>query len=399
MQLDWLKDKEIIQWGGNALYFMLIFVIVLDPTNTVLHLKDVFFVLLVGYNCVFYKPDFSYLPLILLVYAMVLAGTVFGDMQGCRVDKELYSGTLKGFAPLVLLLWTPYYNVVRLSKWPIIIAGFFIAVLYMASCLSEAFEMFLFLFSKSHNGMIMMTHRNFLGFPIFGMYYKSMICFIFILFLVYHRLYNVRKHRFGYALAAIGLTFTFLVSGTRATMLLPLFMAGFVLYRTMQKWSRLRYFLYPLLAVGASAFLLLVFLLATQEGEASNAIKYAHLTSYIELFETHPEYLLLGQGPGAIFYSSGFKMWTAITEWTYIEQLRYYGIFSVALFFVLLNPIYKLLKYRGYEVPFGILGAYVAYLFIAGTNPLLVSSTGMVVLLSIYSYVYRIEKLGEYDGL
>jgi hypothetical protein len=54
-------SKNIIQFGGNFLFFFLVLVIMLDPTNTVLHLKDVFFVLLVGYNIVFFKPDFRYL--------------------------------------------------------------------------------------------------------------------------------------------------------------------------------------------------------------------------------------------------------------------------------------------------------------------------------------------------
>jgi hypothetical protein len=35
--------------------------------------------------------------------------------------------------------------------------------------------------------------------------------------------------------------------------------------------------------------------------------------------------------------------------------------------------------------------AYLAYLLIAGTNPLLLSSTGMVVLLIVYSYVEKLK--------
>ena len=387
-----VNGNQWVRKCGNALYFLLIFVIMLDPTNTVLHLKDIVFVLLVGFNCLVYKPDFSYLPHILTVYAVVFACFVIGEMQGSHIDEEMLMGTVKGFAPMVLLLWSPYYPVIRLSKVPVLLVSTVIAVLYVVVSSSEVAEIFVWKFVKSHNDMIMMTHRSFLGIPIFGMYYKSIISFIFVLFLYYYQLYNVRRYRIRTLLAVVVLSFAFLVSGTRATMLLPFFMLGLVMYRTFMKWRKAKYFFYPVLALFVVALLLLVVRLATEQGEASNAIKYAHLTSYGHLFSEHPEYLLWGQGPGAIFYSEGFGAWTAQTEWTYIELLRNYGLLSVGILAVLLLPLHRLLQDRENETAFGLAGAYAAYLMIAGTNPLLVSSTGMIVLLAIYSYVDALKR-------
>ena len=391
MQLSWLKNKNIISIGGNVLYFMFIFIILLDPTNSIFHMKDVLFILLVGYNCLFYKPDFSYLPHICLVYGVVLLCSVFSDMQGCRIDDDILMATMKGFALLFLLLWTPYYQVIKLSKWPVILVSLLAAVLYIAVSSNELIEYFVWSFVDSHNDMIMMTRRNILGFKVFGMYYKSMVGFIFVLYLVYYQLYNTEKHRMGYLIAAIILTFTFFVSGTRVTMLLPFVLMGIVMLCNMQKWPKLRYFLYPVLCLCVIGALVLIFMLATQKGDESNAIKYGHLTSYLHLFDSNPFFLLFGQGPGALFYSIGFKEWTAQTEWTYIELIRNYGIFSIGILFVLFLPVYKLLKYRKEGMPFGILCTYIVYLFIAGTNPLLINSTGMIVLLSVYSYVHQVE--------
>ena len=143
---------------------------------------------------------------------------------------------------------------------------------------------------------------------------------------------------------------------------------------------------------------MVIILLATEPGEASNAIKYAHLTSYSILFESHPEYVLFGQGPGSIFYSAGFGRWTTLTEWTYIELIRNYGLFSLVFMTVVLIPVYKLLKQHRNAQAFGIFGAYMGFLFIAGTNPLLVSSTGMIVILSAYSYVHQLD-LGDPKGM
>jgi hypothetical protein len=41
------------------------------------------------------------------------------------------------------------------------------------------------------------------------------------------------------------------------------------------------------------------------------------------------------------------------------------------------------------------MGTYIAYLFIAGTNPLLISSTGMLMVLSAYSYMEQIQRTSQ----
>lgn len=391
LQLSWLKDCKIIQWGGNLLYSLLIFAIVFDPRNCVIHMKDPLFILLVGYNCAFFKPDVTYLPHIMVAYCMVFLSYVMGEMQGNVILLDDFLATVKSYAPLVLLLWTPYYNVIRLSKIPVILVSILITVLYIAVCSSGAIEYFVWQYVKAHGEMIMMTHRSFFGIPIFGMYYKSIICFIFVLYVYYFKLLNEKKHKLWSFFVVLTLTFSFLVSGTRATMLLPFIMLGLVLYPTISKLRKVKYFFYPVLALFGFSVLLVIILLATEPGEASNAIKYAHLTSYSLLFESHPEYLFIGQGPGSIFYSAGFGRWTTLTEWTYIELIRNYGLFSLLFVTVILIPAYKLLKRHRNEQAFGILGAYMGFLFIAGTNPLLVSSTGMIVILAVYSYVHQLE--------
>ena len=392
LNLSRFERADLIQMGGNLLYFLLIFAIVLDPRNCVLHLKDPAFVLLVGYNCAFYKPDLSYLPHILAAFCMVFVGYIFGEMQGSMILLEEFTAAVKSFAPLVLLLWTPYYDVIKLSKYPVLIVSALIAVLFIAVCSSSAIELFVWHFVKAHKDMIMMTHRSFFGFAIFGMYYKSLICFIFILFVYYYRLFNEKKRKITHFFCALLITFSFLVSGTRATMLLPFIMLALVLYPALRDTRKLKYFFYPVLGLFGFAILGVILMLATEPGEASNAIKYAHLVSYADLFESHPEYVLFGQGPGSIFYSTGFGRWTSLTEWTYIELIRTYGVFSLIFLTVVLLPVFKLLKYRRENYASGVLGAYLGFLFIAGTNPLLVSSTGMIVILSAYSYVHQLEQ-------
>lgn len=391
--------KDYIQIMGNMLYSVLIFLLVFDPTNTILGLKNHAFVLFVAFNIIFFKPSFRYLPFVLMVYCVVFLNYLLSEMQMNRLDIEMFSGIIKGFSPLLLLLWAPYYNVIKLMKWPVITVCLLFTILYLLVVSNEMIEIFVFNYVKSNGEMIMMTRRTFLGLKVFGMYYKSIISFVFVLFMSYYSMFHGSGNRILNMLIVIILTFTFLVSGTRATMLLPFAMLAMVSYKKIMTYKKLCYFLYPLLCLFVVAFLFIIFKLATQEGEASNAIKYAHLVSYAQLFEQNPLYLIIGQGPATYFYSEGFHRWTSITEWTYLELLRSYGLMSVFIFVLLLFPLYKLSKNIRTDYDFGIMFAYIFYLLIAGTNPLLISSTGMIIILAIYSYIYRIEIKSQIEAV
>lgn len=388
---NFFQRENIIRLGGDILFSIMIFLIMFDPTNTILGLKDISFVLLVGYSLVFFKPDFSFVPHILIVYGVILISYVFAEMQMNRLDFQMLFGIIKGFSPLTLLLWCRHYDVVKLMKWPTFIVCTFISILYLVVISDETIELLVFHYVRNNGDMIMMTHRNFLGIDIFGMYYKSIISFVFALFIFYYNLFNKGNKYIVNIVCSLIMFFAFLVSGTRATMLLPFAMIALVLYKRTLNFKKIRYFLYPVLVLFVVALLFIIFKLATQEGEASNAMKYAHLMSYAKLFSDNPIYLIFGQGPGALFYSEGFNSMTSITEWTYLELFRCYGILSFVILGVLVWPLKTLWKYRTNELHFGFMCSYVMYLMIAGTNPLLISSTGMIVVVAIYSYTQILE--------
>ena len=95
----------MLQWGGNLLFSLLIFVIMFDPTNKILHLKDVFFILLVGYNLIFFKPDFRFVPHIMVVASVILTAYIFAEMQQNNIDYEVLFSAFKSVSPLFMLLW------------------------------------------------------------------------------------------------------------------------------------------------------------------------------------------------------------------------------------------------------------------------------------------------------
>jgi O-antigen ligase len=87
------------------------------------------------------------------------------------------------------------------------------------------------------------------------------------------------------------------------------------------------------------------------------------------------------------------------TEWSYFEMIRMFGLIGATVIIVLfVFPLYIIYKKRKVlENAIPIFLGYFIYLIVGGTNPLLIGSSGMLVLLVSYSYAYnshyiRIEK-------
>ena len=112
--------------------------------------------------------------------------------------------------------------------------------------------------------------------------------------------------------------------------------------------------------------------------EESNSIKLQHLRDYGVVL-SNPTTLLIGQGLGAVFNSTEYG-YTSVTELTYLDMLRSYGIlFAAPLLFCLLYPLVCLTRHSRRSEQFLYLG-YASYLVICITDPYLMSSSGMLVL-------------------
>lgn len=364
----------------------------IDPTNTVFHAKDIVFVFFALFNVVFYKPNFSFLPIIVLPFIAIVASYISSQVYAVHMDYTFMFGQTKSFLFLVLLLWMPYYDVIRTAKIASLILGILITCLFIAMRLFEPFEALLYAFVCSHNDMALMSHRTFLGVEFYGMYYKSIICMILPLFVCCHDAFVGRKHVFYNTVCTVFIMMSFLVSGSRATMLLPFTVVGITIYLALKDSKYGKYFMYAALFLGAIAFLVLLSRLASEKTEWSNIVKYGHLTSFRELFMDHPEYLIFGQGVGAYFYTIGFREFVTQTEWSYIELVRMCGIFCSLILVVIFYPYKVLLRAKKTTMVVGMTFAYTVYAIVTGTNPLFISSTGMMIMLMIYSYIYALEK-------
>jgi hypothetical protein len=123
------------------------------------------------------------------------------------------------------------------------------------------------------------------------------------------------------------------------------------------------------------------------EKEESSEIKSGHFNSFIQNTADNPQYLLWGQGLGSKYYSKGVGVFTTQTELTYFDLVRFFGVPLAILFMIcIVYPlIYIIINKKITERNRYCIVAFLTYLFISGTNPLLISSTGMLILVVMYS--------------
>ena len=134
------------------------------------------------------------------------------------------------------------------------------------------------------------------------------------------------------------------------------------------------------IAVGVLFFIIipeiLVYTNIFSDEEVSNNVKIGHFDSYIDVLNISNG--LLGEGLGSYYYSSGKGLLIQHTEITPLDMARYVGIPLATMFFIiLLIPRIKLITPRYFEFIYTI--SFALYLVLSVTNPVLINSYGMLV--------------------
>jgi len=126
--------------------------------------------------------------------------------------------------------------------------------------------------------------------------------------------------------------------------------------------------------------------------EYSNSMKLELLRDYWDLF-TQPTVLLTGQGLGAYHFWTPRGWQDFISELTYLEMIRNFGLMGAAVMMVLLvyPLIYAFLVNRSFEDRDVVVG-YAFYLGMCASNPNLFSSMGMLILPVILANIFLAER-------
>lgn len=126
--------------------------------------------------------------------------------------------------------------------------------------------------------------------------------------------------------------------------------------------------------------------------EASNSTKIGLLDDYKIIF-SNPINLIIGQGIGSNYYWSSRGKFDYITELTYLEVFRSYGLFfGFVILLIIFYPV-CILFFKKKSNNFPILISYFFYMVMAATNPIYFMSMGMLFFPIVISNMFMHFKL------
>lgn len=367
---------------------LLIFSIVFDPYNYLFHIKNIAFVLFLLSSLPFIECKYYYVPLVFL--SVFFVSLSFGILTNQNLSNESTMSMLKSFLFLTYIFWMPceYLKTSKVFYCVCFLLSILQIILFVVLIFFPESLMFFTLFlNKGEEATLLIGIRNYYGIELPMIFYKT--CPLLVLPLGISVSNFLQKKTVKNFLHFAVFAFGFFISGTRADMLscVTLIFATVLFYHFYYK--REVFFT----AVFSSAFLF-VFLLAVvfllTANDYSTNIKSGHLSSFMNMFGENPlKFLLIGNGPVSYMYTSARNEWVTLTELTYLELIKNFGLIqSLLVVGILFLPVFFICKNKSYEriQKFSLSLSYVAYLFICGTNPLLISSTGFTALAVAFSF-------------
>ncbi len=383
----------------NILITLLLLIIFIDPNNNIFYIKDIVFIVLFGlwlFTLIYSKFDFKNKPLLIIlsfIFLLPIYGLII--MKINNLQFIFTAPYLKSFYLFFLLVIILNLNINITQRINYI--GFIISIIVLVSFIlfyfaNDLYEV-LYNYMVKEKQVAVSRGYEFKGYKMFNLFYKTSPILLFPLSYYFQKLFfsnRINKKKKLYILAIILISISFVFSSTRANIiiffiLLFLYSMSYIYYNNKKIfWIS---FLFCLLCV---SYLITNSFHQFSLSEKSNSIKIQHFYDYIKLFESNTNILILGQGFNSYFFSTYYNDYINVTELSYFEIVRVFGLpVSILFILFLLYPIYILLKkYVQFYCFRYILVSYTLYLTIATSNPLILSSTGMIVIVYVYSIIF-----------
>jgi hypothetical protein len=391
----------------RILYFIIVLLfidVITDAPNTIFHIKYVLFLsifVLWFYNFFMFGYDANkplFFILIFISFFMPFYGLSIGiidsTLSGSDLGTMSYFNSFFFFA-LVIVVYDLKFNLTKIFVYSSLLLVLITIVTYLVLIINRNQFLLVYDYLVNDKQIAIFSSRTIAGIPIIMLFYKaSPILVITLSYLMFDLLIKKeKKSRIIKIILSSSIVFTLFLSGTRANILsailiLVIYLYWFVYRNSKYSFVLLTYIFCFSLILIIPSFIKVFF----DPTEASNHIKSGHLKSYFDLFGNDPVQLIFGHGIGSSFFSNGLNKFVDVSELTYFEIIRIWGIVIASMFFVILCiPIVMEIIRKKFDYLF--IG-YISYLFICWTNPLLLSSTGMIVLVLVYSTVFL--KSGTY---
>ncbi len=378
------KDKLL-----SFILSVFVFILLVDPTNSIFRIKGLIFLILLFF-CTLYSFKIIKFGLlfVIIIYSIILTTFFIGIIFPYEFDYNYTLSVLKGFSPLILLLWIDKISLLKKMIFPSLVVSIIVIITFLIFNYAPTLFDILYYFYMRHDATMMIAKRSFIGFDIISFFYKSLPALIIPFTIYTHKFFNIEKKRIINFTIFFIFLITFFLSGTRSNIIASILVVFIYIIIWLSRFNYGKLLIIPIFTVFFITFSILFFSLLSDKNEESIKIKYSNLYTYYNLAKKHPSIFLFGQGAGSKYYSYGRHEFVVINELTYFEIIRMFGLFgALIIIFLLFLPLYLLYKKRKVLTYwFPVFLGYLFYLLIGGTNPLLIGSTGMLVLLTAYSY-------------
>lgn len=373
-------------------------VAIVDAANIFTGLKTKLFVILLiflifTHNSCLQKGYFKKFGIIVLISIVCY---LCGRVYDYPCNNSFFAQYTMSFSLLLILAWEKYIHVEK-GMW---IAANLLAygtiLAYFLCFVFPQFEQIItdFVNNSEETRVIYISSRTFLGLNFDGVFYTPLAFVVLPCSIVLYRLFNNIGSKYNNLYLAILYSFALFCGGNRACLMcIVILWGGFGIFMLVSKYPIVKVILVPICAMGILA---LFFAFSNEKGEDSNDIKQLHLLAYKQLWTSNPLAYLTGMGAGSKIYSPGFHAKTELMEWTYLELVRLYGIFSVYILYIFYEPVYRLWKNRKkyyYGMPVA-MGCFL-YMISSYGNPYLINSTGFCLLIYLYSYIANCKRKNE----
>lgn len=387
--------KNNVNLPLNLSLYALTLVIIFDPSNQVLGLKHPLMVIVLLFcglsvaltieRSIQVSTDLLIIYLVLIVVS--LYGSVIGLMRGFNVSNDFLWYYLQVFFPFGLVI---AFSALKIDYEKIFIRCMFVFVLSLFLFSVVILQDFGF-YASLINVLTFEFETALIGIRRYGDYEFPMIYWKTSVLIVFLLSYLLNKNDLRSKLFFFLSVFVLFVSGTRANMFTAVLFLVIGIFNFIQvkfnKPSRNINFYLLVMIIGVVGLVSFTFVVETflSPAEKSNAIKLGHLQSYLSYFASDLVSLFIGSGYGSSMYSQSVNSFLYTLELSYFELVRFYGVgVALVLISIFLYPAF-FLYYKRSNYFFG----WLAYLLIAGTNPLMLSSTGVFALILVYSVGFK----------
>lgn len=371
---------------------------VFDPADRLFHLKVPLFCLcwFLFIIYLFHSRNVRGVPISLglYVFTMICIPLVSITFYFITNGNEPYEGfqLFKAylFISFSLILYHLRINLINTLSIILTIMATLIICLYLIVLIDPSFFVPFYAFG-TNTGIYSVSTREYSGdLKMLSAYFvMSPMLAISISHYVYLSINSNENKLYYYVFAIINIVAMFL-AGTRNNMLFSIVLpiSLIIIY------SKKRALIASAFMICSAIFVLYYFeyiLIMLSPNEESNEIKIGLLYDYLEIF-SDPIKLIFGQGLGSYHYWKLRGIELFISEQTYLEVFRNFGLFlGLIMIFLISYPIiYTYFINKSFNMKHIVVG-YITYLIMNATNPLLFSSGGMLILSIIIANIFDYE--------